>query len=92
MKKYQENRLSLRKDYKTVHEIDSWLLDNIPKVKTINHKQTSYGLKYLYERRPNHSYITNGQFIAAMLAGYPHKIFSSSPNVQFGMSERSLNP
>ncbi len=59
------------------------------KTKTINDRHTSYGLKHMAEKAVG--YITNGVFIAAAIhCGFPFKLIPGSPNVCFGISERSL--
>ena len=59
--------------------------------KTTNKKQTSYGMKHMFSHllhdycKNNHSYITNGEFIYAMItAGYqPIRCSDTSPNCYF---------
>ena len=64
-------------------------LQQIDKIKTINGRHGSYGLKDVAEK--DVGYITNGIFIAAAIhCGFPYRIRPGSPNVTFGMSERSI--
>ncbi len=63
-------------------------LEKIEKIKTINNKHSSYGLKHLAEEEIG--YITNGVFIAAIHCGFEFKIHRNSPNVAFNMSEKSI--
>jgi hypothetical protein len=68
--------------------ICEWLADIRP-IKTINLNHTSYGLKHIAE--PEIGYTTNGAFIAAAVhCGFPYRTRPDSPNVCFGMSERSI--
>lgn len=69
-------------------KICEWLAD-FEMTKAINHKHSSYGLKHLAEKEIG--YITNGAFIAAAVhSGFPFKVFPDSPNMCFGISERSI--
>ena len=64
-------------------------LENINKIKTINTKHTSYGLKHIAEKHIG--YITNGVFIAAAIyCGFDFKVRARNPNVMFNMSEKSI--
>lgn len=64
-------------------------LEDIEKTKTINDRWSSCGLKHLAEKEIG--YITNGVFIAAAIyCGFPFQLISGSPNVHFGMSQKSL--
>lgn len=70
------------------HVVD-WLQAHVAPIKTLSSWRTSYGNKHIAEG--DIGYITNGVFIAAaIIAGYPYRINWGSPNVSFGMSERSL--
>jgi hypothetical protein len=85
----EQDRVDLRKSVARVEATVDWLKANVQPTKTINKRHTSYGLKHLAE--PDIDYITNGVFIAAgIIAGYPYAIVPGSPNVPFGMSEKSL--
>jgi uncharacterized protein (TIGR02996 family) len=65
----------------------AWLADKNP---IRNPHANSYGLKHRVERRFGH-YVTNGTFIAAAIHdAFPYRISLSSPNVDFGISKRSL--
>lgn len=64
-------------------------LGRLKPIKTVNERHSSYGLKHLAE--PEIGYITNGAFIAAVVhCGFPYKIYPDSPNVSFGISEKSI--
>lgn len=79
----------LRSSVAEVEATVQWLLENVQPTKTINKLHTSYGLKHIAEK--DIGYITNGVFIAAgIIAGYPYEILPDSPNVPFGMSEKSI--
>lgn len=57
------------------------------KIKTINKRHSSYGLKHVAEK--GIGYITNGAFIcAAVFSGFEFK--ASGPNAYFNISEKSL--
>jgi hypothetical protein len=57
--------------------------------KTINRRHSSYGLKHLAE--PEIGYVTNGAFIAAAVhCGFSFETYPDSPNVCFGISEKSI--
>lgn len=84
-----ENRRILRASAPAVATTVTWLRENVEPTRTINKRHTSYGLKHVAEK--DIGYITNGVFIAAgIIAGYPYEIDPGSPNVPFGMSEKSL--
>ena len=87
--RFEENRQQLRNSAERVAATVEWLRQNVEPIKTINRKHTSYGIKHIAEK--DIGYITNGVFIAAaVIAGYPYEIVPGSPNVPFGMSEKSL--
>lgn len=66
--------------------ICEWLKDITP-IKTV--EQSSYSLKHVAE--PEIGYVTNGSFIAAAVhSGFPFRVNPGSPNVSFGMSEKSI--
>ncbi len=86
---YEANRRALHKSAAAVETTVTWLRENIEPTKTVNKRQTSYGIKHVADK--DIGYITNGVFIAAgIIAGYPYEIVPGSPNVPFGMSEKSL--
>lgn len=67
--------------------ICNWLSGKA-KIKTINKRHSSYGLKHMAEKEIG--YITNGAFIcAALFCGFKFKV--SGPNAHFNISEKSLN-
>lgn len=82
-------REKLRQSADRVHATVEWLRSNIEPVQAINQRRTSYGLKHVAEKQIG--YITNGVFIAAaLIVGYRHEARPGSPNVSFGMGERSI--
>lgn len=84
-----KNRETLRSSVATVARTVTWLRENIERTPTINKRHSSYGIKHMAEQ--DIGYITNGVFIAAgIIEGYPYKFVPGSPNVPFGMSEKSL--
>ncbi len=89
---YEKNRADLRAAVEPVQQTVDWLRQNVEPIKTINTKHSSYGLKHLAEKEVEVGYITNGMFIAAaIIAGYEYRIEPGSPNVAFGMSEKSIS-
>jgi|GEM_PF-1029218 len=86
---HQGNRAALAASAERVGHVVEWLKEHVAPIKTLNPRRSSYGIKHVVEKELG--YITNGVFIAAgIIAGYPHEIRSDSPNVRFGMSEKSL--
>lgn len=87
--KNAENRKILRASAAAVTNAVTWLQENIEPTRTINTRHTSYGIKHIAEK--DIGYITNGVMIAAgIIAQYPYEIMPGSPNVPFGVSEKSL--
>lgn len=71
-------------------KICEWLRGK-QKRKSVNKSMSSYGLKHLVEDAIG-EYVTNGQFIAAAIhSGFTYKLIPDSPNVYFGISEKSIN-
>ncbi|MDR0451231.1 MAG: hypothetical protein LBH26_08200 [Treponema sp.] len=65
------------------------LLESVGKVKAINKRYSSYGLKHLFEKKIG--YLPNGVFIAAMIhSGFRYKIYNKSPNPCFNISNAAL--
>ena len=88
-KELAEGRAQLLESVEACNKVCDWLVQ-VDKIKTINTGQTSYGLKHIAEN--DIGYITNGVFItAAIYCGFPYRINPGSPNVNFGMSKKSLN-
>lgn len=84
-----QNRGILRASAAAVTSTVTWLQENVKPTRTINTRHTSYGIKHIAEK--DIGYITNGVMIAAgIIAQYPYEIVPGSPNVPFGMSEKSL--
>lgn len=83
LKEGQDELLGMSKECTAICE---WLSDKA-KIKTINKRHTSYGLKHMAEKEIG--YITNGAFIcAAVFCGFDFK--ASGPNAHFNISEKSL--
>lgn len=87
-KELAEGRAHLLKSVDACNKVCQWL-GQIDKIKTINDRHSSYGLKHVAEE--DIGYITNGVFItAAIHCGFPYRIKPGRPNVEFGMSEKSI--
>lgn len=90
------NDLNLPNEFNNLNESEQQTLIEwcscISKIKSINLKRTSYGLKHIFERSENGFYITNGMFKGAMLeCGFDYKpVDSSSPNWHFNVSEKAI--
>lgn len=66
-----------------------WIGDNLTPIKVTNRHHSSYGLKHLFESATG-LYVTNGLFIAAMLAcGYRMEKYPGY-NPSFNVSETSI--
>lgn len=79
-------RRELLNSAEAVAKVCEWL-QGVEKTKTP--KISSYYLKHVAEDEIG--YVTNGVFIvAAILCGFPYRVNSGSPNVAFGVSERSI--
>jgi len=86
---YERNRRHLRESVADIEATVEWLRENVEPAKAVNKRHTSYGLKHVAEQ--DIGYVTNGAFIAAaIIADYPYEIEPGSPNVPFGMTEKSL--
>ncbi len=83
---FAAGRVDLAGREAAVLETAAWLRENITPIKTPT--VDSYGMKHVMERA-THTYVTNGEFIAAaLIAGYPFRYVQ--PNVLFGMSARDV--
>tara|TARA_Y100000034_G_C6560073_1_gene242332 strand:- start:53 stop:466 length:414 start_codon:yes stop_codon:yes gene_type:complete len=82
------NILNRPKEFKAICD---FLNKNIGHIKTVNTRDSSYGLKHTIERAIGH-YVTNGMFIAAALAcDYKMDYISDyGPNALFAMSRKDL--
>lgn len=70
-------------------KVCEWLATKV-RIATVNDRHSSYGLKHMMQRETGF-YVTNGIFIAAAIhSGFVYKVYPGSPNVCFGISERSL--
>lgn len=86
-KKFSEDRERLLNSTQTFLDTCKWLSD-VKRIKTINRKHTSYGLKHIVEK--DIGYVSNGVFIAAAIhCGFDFK-HDDTPNVMFNMSEKSI--
>ena len=71
---------------------EGWL-SAVQRTKTANRRHDSYGLKGFAEEAAGGEYVSNGAFVAAAVhLGIPYEIIDGSPNVLFGISERSVRP
>jgi hypothetical protein len=67
-------------------KVCDWLADK-PKIKTINQRSNSYGLKHVVEKQIDES-VTNGQFIAAAIhCGFKWRREEESPNSLFNIEK-----
>lgn len=77
-------------DVSRINKIRLFIRDNLKKTKTINRRDSSYGIKHKVERNTD-LYITNGELIAAMiLEGYRFKRDWTKINCNFNVSTSSL--
>lgn len=87
-KELAEGKAQLLDSVDACNKVCEWLA-SIDKIATINHRHSSYGLKHVAEE--DIGYVTNGVFItAAIYCGYKFRVTPGSPNVEFGMSEKSI--
>lgn len=83
-----ETRAALLSSVERFAATKQWIAANLRPVKQINPIRTSYGMKHIAAREIG--YITNGVFIAAMLAcGYRMRKYPSF-NPHFNVSEASV--
>jgi hypothetical protein len=81
---FRGDRQALIDEIDRVQATCEWIDANLYTRKSINPYHTSYGLKHIAER--DIGYITNGVFIAAMIAcGYRYRV--DGPNAVFNVSE-----
>lgn len=86
--KFKEEREQLAASEAQCTLCCDWLADK-QATKSINPKHSSYGYKHMVERAMK-EYVSNGAFIAAAIhCGFPYRI-NDTPNVAFGISEKSL--
>lgn len=87
--KFRKQQKELLASTKSFQKACQWL-GYIEKIKLINNRYTSYGLKHIAEKEIG--YIANGVFIAAAIhCGFDFKVVDGGPNVQFNMSEKSIS-
>ncbi|HSC11194.1 MAG TPA: hypothetical protein VLC97_09495 [Rhodanobacteraceae bacterium] len=85
---FAKSRESIAVNIERFRATRDWLR-GIAKIKTINPKRSSYGMKHIAEAEIG--YITNGVFIAAALSlGFTMRRYPGSPNPSFNISERSI--
>lgn len=90
------NELDLPSEFDELTDSQKQILldwcSRINKIKSINCKHSSYGLKHIFERSKTGFYITNGMFKGEMLkCGFNHKpLDSASRNWLFNVSEKSI--
>ena len=88
-KQFKKEQERLLDSVESFDKTCTWL-SQINKIKSINTKNTSYGLKHIAEK--DIGYITNGGFIAAAIhCGFDFKVYDNFPNVEFNMSAKSIN-
>lgn len=86
---FKQNQEDLLNNVEVFERVCEWLARK-EKIKSKNPHHTSYGLKHIAEQQIG-TYVTNGVFIAAAIhCGFPYYLIPDSPNVQFGISEKSL--
>lgn len=77
-------------DIDKINKIRLFIRGNLKKTKTLNRRDSSYGIKHKVERNTD-LYITNGELIAAMiLEGYRFKRDWTKINCNFNVSTSSL--
>ena len=87
-KEVAKKKAILLSDTADFEKICAWL-QSIEKTDKNNPKYTSYDLKHIAEKQVG--YATNGTFIAAAIClGFAFETAVGSPNVLFGMTEKSL--
>lgn len=83
------SRRALLDSVEDCNHVCVWLADKV-KIKTINHRHSSYSLKHLMEEQ-TYVYVTNGAFIvAAIHCGFRALVKPRWPNVCFNISQQSL--
>jgi len=76
-------------DTNSLGEIIDFIDSNFTKIKSINKRQLSYGIKHDVEKRIG-KYVCNGDLIAAMIiCGFEYEIAESNINCLFNISENS---
>ena len=81
------NRRALLASVDRVQATCQWIEDHLRTRKTINPRYSSYGLKHLAEK--DVGYITNGVFIAAMIAcGFRYRV--DGPNALFNVAKSKV--
>ena len=76
-------------DVKSLYKIVDFITWNFSKRKTINKRWSSYGLKHFVEEQIE-SYVSNGDFIAAMIiCGFEYDNYEHSLNAFFNLSSKS---
>lgn len=85
---YAEDRRVLKESFDRFVTTYEWIGQNLHPIKSINRARSSYGMKHIAEEEIG--YITNGVFIAAMLA-HGYEMDAWEPNPSFNVSERSVN-
>jgi hypothetical protein len=73
-----------------IQTAQQWIRANLTQRNTYNKKISSYGLKHKLEQDVRCYYITNGEFIVAMLLeGYEPKVLPDWPNCYFKAQHRT---
>lgn len=84
----EANRAALAGSVADFAKARDWVAANLQPRKQINRAHTSYGMKHLAE--PEIGYVTNGVFIAAMLANGYRMGANPGYNPSFNVGVRSL--
>lgn len=85
---FEEERRKLALSGAAFNATCGWISLRLRKAKRLNRKRSSYGMKHIAEKEIG--YITNGVFIAAMIAcGYSVKRIG--PNACFDVAEASVS-
>ena len=86
---FSGSRADLAADVEQFEKARAWISENLEPRKTFNHFYHSYVLKHICERHTG--YITNGTFIAAMIAkGYNVRTFPGTLNPCFNVTNASV--
>ena len=84
----QENRDALAGSVEAFARVRDWVAANLQPIKGTNRRRSSYGMKHIAESEIG--YITNGVFIAAMLANGYRMDPNPGYNPSFNVSEDAL--
>jgi len=90
--RYEKSRALAFKYVPETTYLANWMGVHMEPIKTINKKNSSYGLKHLVEHFVPGTYVSNGQFVcAALVVGFNMMIDPNCDlNPRFGISEKSI--